>query len=177
MAAGALGFSTSRLLLHRDNRGILTPGALAAKKEMLVRENVFCTPFYTQKPEHLPRQARDRDRKKLQKEDVFLQDLRRCRGWWRRDLRDVHRCEISQRYFSHLEENSGHSCRLSSFVISRMLRADFRLPKTQAQDSCLRRAGAVRAVPRLHLIAAAARACVRVCHLLSCRVVIRLLRV
>jgi hypothetical protein len=35
VAAGALGFSTSRLLLHRDNRGILTPGALAAKKEML----------------------------------------------------------------------------------------------------------------------------------------------
>ena len=34
VAAGALGFSTSRLLLHRDNRGILTPGALAAKKEM-----------------------------------------------------------------------------------------------------------------------------------------------
>jgi len=33
-AAGALGFSTSRLLLHRDNRGILTPGALASKKEM-----------------------------------------------------------------------------------------------------------------------------------------------
>ena len=35
VSAGALGFSTSRLLLHRDNRGILTPGALAAKKEML----------------------------------------------------------------------------------------------------------------------------------------------
>jgi N-acyl-D-aspartate/D-glutamate deacylase len=35
VAAGALGFSTSRLLLHRDNRGILTPGALAAKDEML----------------------------------------------------------------------------------------------------------------------------------------------
>jgi N-acyl-D-amino-acid deacylase len=35
VAAGALGFSTSRLLLHRDNRGILTPGALAARKEML----------------------------------------------------------------------------------------------------------------------------------------------
>jgi N-acyl-D-aspartate/D-glutamate deacylase len=35
VAAGALGFSTSRLLLHRDNRGILTPGCLAAKKEML----------------------------------------------------------------------------------------------------------------------------------------------
>ena len=26
VAAGAFGFSTSRLLLHRDNRGILTPG-------------------------------------------------------------------------------------------------------------------------------------------------------
>jgi N-acyl-D-aspartate/D-glutamate deacylase len=35
VAAGALGFSTSRLLLHRDNRGVLTPGCLAAKKEML----------------------------------------------------------------------------------------------------------------------------------------------
>merc|ERR1719456_1019070 len=35
VAAGALGFSTSRLLLHRDNRGVLTPGALAARKEML----------------------------------------------------------------------------------------------------------------------------------------------
>lgn len=35
VACGAFGFSTSRLLLHRDNRGILTPGALAAKKEML----------------------------------------------------------------------------------------------------------------------------------------------
>merc|ERR1719301_198392 len=34
VAAGALGFSTSRLLLHRDNRGVLTPGALAARKEM-----------------------------------------------------------------------------------------------------------------------------------------------
>lgn len=33
VAAGALGFSTSRLLLHRDNRGILTPGCLAAKEE------------------------------------------------------------------------------------------------------------------------------------------------
>jgi N-acyl-D-aspartate/D-glutamate deacylase len=35
VSAGALGFSTSRLLLHRDNRGVLTPGALAAKDEML----------------------------------------------------------------------------------------------------------------------------------------------
>ena len=35
VAAGALGFSTSRLLLHRDIRGVLTPGALAAKRELL----------------------------------------------------------------------------------------------------------------------------------------------
>jgi len=33
--AGAIGFSTSRLLLHRDKQGILTPGCLAAEKELL----------------------------------------------------------------------------------------------------------------------------------------------
>lgn len=35
VSAGALGFSTSRLLLHRDNKGILTPGALASQEEVL----------------------------------------------------------------------------------------------------------------------------------------------
>eukprot|EP00930_Biecheleria_cincta_P008172 TRINITY_DN109561_c0_g1_i1.p1 TRINITY_DN109561_c0_g1~~TRINITY_DN109561_c0_g1_i1.p1 ORF type:complete len:670 (+),score=108.39 TRINITY_DN109561_c0_g1_i1:210-2219(+) len=35
VAAGAFGFSTSRLLLHRDKHGILTPGALASKEEVL----------------------------------------------------------------------------------------------------------------------------------------------
>lgn len=35
VAAGAWGFSTSRLLLHRDKSGILTPGCLASKNELL----------------------------------------------------------------------------------------------------------------------------------------------
>lgn len=34
VAAGAFGFSTSRLLIHRDPRGILTPGALAGTDEL-----------------------------------------------------------------------------------------------------------------------------------------------
>ena len=32
---GAVGFSTSRLLIHRDKFGVMTPGALAAEKEVL----------------------------------------------------------------------------------------------------------------------------------------------
>jgi len=35
VAAGALGFSTSRQLLHRDKSGVLEPGALASTEEML----------------------------------------------------------------------------------------------------------------------------------------------
>lgn len=35
VAAGALGFSTSRILLHRDASGVLTPGTLASAQEML----------------------------------------------------------------------------------------------------------------------------------------------
>mmetsp|Transcript_13234 Transcript_13234/g.31093 ORF Transcript_13234/g.31093 Transcript_13234/m.31093 type:complete len:667 (+) Transcript_13234:125-2125(+) len=34
IAKGALGFSTSRLLVHRDPKGVLTPGALAANGEL-----------------------------------------------------------------------------------------------------------------------------------------------
>jgi len=34
VAAGAVGFSTSRLLVHRDPDGILTPGALAGEDEL-----------------------------------------------------------------------------------------------------------------------------------------------
>jgi len=34
VAKGALGFSTSRLLIHRDPAGVLTPGALAATQEL-----------------------------------------------------------------------------------------------------------------------------------------------
>jgi hypothetical protein len=30
-----VGFSTSRLLIHRDKFGVMTPGALAAEKEVL----------------------------------------------------------------------------------------------------------------------------------------------
>jgi N-acyl-D-amino-acid deacylase len=33
--AGAMGFSTSRLILHRDSSGVLTPGSLATELEML----------------------------------------------------------------------------------------------------------------------------------------------
>merc|ERR1719424_343116 len=35
VAAGACGFSTSRIILHRDNSGNLTPGSLAQEAEML----------------------------------------------------------------------------------------------------------------------------------------------
>lgn len=35
VAAGAVGFSTSRLILHRDSSGQLTPGSLAQEAEML----------------------------------------------------------------------------------------------------------------------------------------------
>ena len=35
VAAGACGFSTSRIILHRDNSGDLTPGSLAQEAEML----------------------------------------------------------------------------------------------------------------------------------------------
>ena len=35
VAAGAVGFSTSRLILHRDSSGRLTPGSLAQEAEML----------------------------------------------------------------------------------------------------------------------------------------------
>ena len=35
VAAGACGFSTSRIILHRDNSGNLTPGSLAQESEML----------------------------------------------------------------------------------------------------------------------------------------------
>lgn len=35
VAAGALGFSTSRLLMHRDKSGFLTPGTLASREEVL----------------------------------------------------------------------------------------------------------------------------------------------
>lgn len=34
VAAGALGFSTSRVILHRDKSGVLVPGTLAAEQEM-----------------------------------------------------------------------------------------------------------------------------------------------
>ena len=34
VAKGALGFSTSRLLIHRDPAGVLTPGALAGVNEL-----------------------------------------------------------------------------------------------------------------------------------------------
>lgn len=33
--SGALGFSTSRTLLHRDRTGILVPGTLATEEELL----------------------------------------------------------------------------------------------------------------------------------------------
>ena len=35
VAAGAMGFSTSRIILHRDSSGNLTPGSLAQEAEML----------------------------------------------------------------------------------------------------------------------------------------------
>uniref|UniRef100_A0A7S0B8E6 Amidohydrolase 3 domain-containing protein n=1 Tax=Pyrodinium bahamense TaxID=73915 RepID=A0A7S0B8E6_9DINO len=35
VAAGAVGFSTSRLLIHRDPQGTLTPGALASNEEVM----------------------------------------------------------------------------------------------------------------------------------------------
>ena len=35
MAAGAMGFSTSRIILHRDKSGDLTPGTMAQEAEML----------------------------------------------------------------------------------------------------------------------------------------------
>ena len=35
VAAGAVGFSTSRLILHRDSSGRLTPGSLAQEEEMM----------------------------------------------------------------------------------------------------------------------------------------------
>jgi len=41
VAAGALGFSTSRQLLHRDKSGVLTPGSLASSQEMLAIGNAI----------------------------------------------------------------------------------------------------------------------------------------
>merc|ERR1719326_1087475 len=35
VAAGALGFSTSRAIYHRDMKGVLMPGSLASSDEML----------------------------------------------------------------------------------------------------------------------------------------------
>ena len=73
VAAGAMGFSTSRIILHRDSSGNLTPGSLAQEAEMLALSRgiaaggggVFEGAFDFATYDDVPAAERDPDKQKI----------------------------------------------------------------------------------------------------------------